>query len=348
MNRQFGALSGLAIVLIVINHSIYFGTYYPEGWGYPSVQGWGRTLLTLLQSLGWFAVPIFLFISGSFVSYAAQGDPSRLSRKFMLATLRHIVVPYVIWSIVFYGLVYVINHETYNLFGYVKNLLVGYPYHFVPLLIVFYLLSPLMVRISRSFGLALIALIALYQLVLMNILNPGMLGFSFPAWFHYLAPPIIRVTLSKWGIFFPLGLVYGLHTKRVMQWSKQFFWLSAIITIILFVLGYLDSMGVIRLPIAFYLAPVPFMLLLPAIKRDSIPFVRLLERIGKRSYGLYLMSLIVVNLVLIGINLLIPAFFNLFVVFFPILFVMTLLIPIFLMEVSAKGPIKPVYRYIFG
>jgi len=348
MNRQFGALSGLAIVLIVINHSIYFGTYYPEGWGYPSVQGWGRTLLTLLQSLGWFAVPTFLFISGSFVSYAAQGDPSRLSRKFMLATLRHIVVPYVIWSIVFYGLVYVINHETYNLFGYIKNLLVGYPYHFVPLLIVFYLLSPLMVRISRSFGLALIALIALYQLVLMNILNPGMLGFSFPAWFHYLAPPIIRVTLSKWGIFFPLGLVYGLHTKRVMQWSKQFFWLSAIITIILFVLGYLDSMGVIRLPIAFYLAPVPFMLLLPAIKRDSIPFVRLLERIGKRSYGLYLMSLIVVNLVLIGINLLIPAFFNLFVVFFPILFVMTLLIPIFLMEVSAKGPIKPVYRYIFG
>lgn len=348
MNRQFGALSGLAIVLIVVNHSIYFGTYYPEGWGYPSVLGWGRTLLSILQSLGWFAVPTFLFISGSFVSYAAQGDPSRLSRKFMFATFRHIVIPYIIWSIVFYGLVYVVNHETYTLFGYVKNLLVGYPYHFVPLLVVFYLLSPVLVRISRSFGLVLIALIALYQIILINILNPGMLGFSFPAWFHYLAPLIIRVTLSKWGIFFPLGLVYGLHAKRVMPWSKQLFWWFAGITIILFVLGNLDSMGVIRLPIAFYIAPVPFILLLPAIKREAIPFVRQLERIGKRSYGVYLTSLIVVNLVLIGIELIIPAFFSLYAVFFPLLFVMTLLIPLLLMEVSAKGAIKPVYRYIFG
>jgi hypothetical protein len=348
MNRQFGALSGLAIVLIVINHSIYFGTNYPLEWGYPSAIGWGRTLLSILQSFGWFAVPIFLFISGSFVSYAAQGNPPRLSTKFMYSTLRHIIVPYVFWSIVFYGYVYIINHETYTLFGYVKNLLVGYPYHFVPLLVVFYLLSPLLVRIGRSFGLVLISLIALYQLILMNILNPGMLGFSFPSWFHYLAPPVIRVTLSKWGIFFPLGLVYGLHAKRVMQWSKQLFWWLAGITIILFVLGYLDSIRVIRLPIAFYLAPVPFMLLLPAIKRDAIPFVRQLERIGRRSYGVYLTSLIVVNLVLIGINLLIPAFFNLFVAFFPLLFMMTLLIPLFLMEVSANGPIKPVYRYIFG
>ncbi len=348
MNRQFGALSGLAMVLIVINHSIYFGTNYPLGWGYPSVVGWGRTFLSILQSFGWFAVPIFLFISGSFVSYAAQGEPPRLSRKFMLSTLRHIVIPYIIWSLLFYVLVYLVNQETYTPLEYIKNLLVGYPYHFVPLLVFYYILSPVLIRISRPYGLVLIALIALYQLILINILYPGTFGFLFPAWARYLAPPIIRTTLAEWGIFFPLGLVYGVHAKNVLPWSKRFFWLIVGVTAILFVLGVLDSLAVIHLSLAHFLAPVSMILLLPAIKRDTIPFVRLLERIGRRSYGIYLTNLIVLNLVLIGIKLLIPALFFVDIILFPLLFLATLSAPLLLMEAAAKGPLKPGYRYVFG
>jgi Acyltransferase family len=348
MNRQFGALSGLAMVLIVINHSIYFGTNYPESWGYPSVTGYGRMFLSVLQSFGWFAVPIFLFISGSFVSYAAQGNPPKLSNKFMFSTLRHIIVPYVIWSIIFYVLVYFINHEVYSPIGYIKNLLVGYPYHFVPLLVFYYLLSPLMVRIGRSYGLVLLGLIALYQLLLINTLYPGTEGFTFPAWFHYIAPPVIRTTLAEWAIFFPLGLVYGLHAKRVMAWSKKYFWWIAGITLILFILGNLDSLGVIHLPIARYLAPVTLMFLLPAIKRDSIPFVHQLERVGRRSYGIYLTNLIVLNIVLIVIKILIPGLFHVYIILFPLLFVATLMVPLLLMESTAKGPLKPSYRFVFG
>ncbi len=348
MNRQFGALSGLAMVLIVINHSSYFGKTYPELWGYPFIIGWGRTVLSIIESFGWFAVPIFLFISGSFVSYAAQGDPPRLSAKFMYSALRHIIVPYIIWSIVFYILIYEINHQVFSLPGYIKNLIVGYPFHFVPLLVVYYLLAPVLIRISRSHGLAVVGLIGLYQLILINILKPGTLGFIFPAWAHYLAPPVIRSTLADWGIYFPLGLVYGLHAKQVMPWSKKYFRWIAALTIFLFILGNLDVFGVIRLHLALYLAPLSFILLLPAIRRDSIPFVRQLERIGRRTYGIYLMNLILINLILIGIKLLIPALFNFYVIFFPLLFVVTLLVPLLLMEVLSKGPIKPAYRYIFG
>jgi peptidoglycan/LPS O-acetylase OafA/YrhL len=348
MNRQFGALSGLAMVLIVINHSIYFGTNYPEGWGYPSVVGWGRTFLSILQSFGWFAVPIFLFISGSFASYAAQGEPPRLSRKFLFSTLRHIVIPYIIWSLVFYVLVFFVNHGTYTPVGYIKNFLVGYPYHFVPLLVFYYILSPVLIRISRSYGLVLIALIALYQLILINILNPGTLGFALPAWAHYLAPPVIRTTLADWGIFFPLGLVYGLHAKLYMPWSKKFFWVNVGVMATLFVLGVLDSLAVIHLPLAHYLAPVSLMLLLPAIKRETIPFVRLLERIGRRSYGIYLTNLIVLNLVLIGLRWLIPGLFNIYIILFPLLFLIVLLVPLLVMEWMTKGPTKQYYRYVFG
>ena len=348
MSRQFGALSGLAAVFIVVNHSIFFGTVYPEAWGYPSIEGWGRTILSILQSFGWFAVPIFLFISGSFVSYAAQGDPPRLSSKFMVATLKHIIIPYVIWSVVFYVLVYFYNQETYSLLGYVKQLLVGYPYHFVPLLVFYYILSPILLRIGRSYGVILLIGIALYQLALINILYPGTLGLTFPTWFHYLSPPIIRTTLAEWAIFFPLGLVYGLHQKKVVPWSKKFSLWITIVTVVFFVLGLLDTLKVITFPMARHLAPVTFMFLIPAIKRDSIPLARQLERVGRRTYGIYLTNLIILNLVLIGIRFYIPYLFNVYILLFPFLFVLTLFIPLLIMNAFTKGHFKPAYRYVFG
>jgi fucose 4-O-acetylase-like acetyltransferase len=64
--------------------------------------------------------------------------------------LRHILVPYVIWSAVFYLVVYLLQGEQYTVFEYAKNLAVGYPYHFVPLLVFFYLIAPLIVRGSPS------------------------------------------------------------------------------------------------------------------------------------------------------------------------------------------------------
>lgn len=348
MNRQFGALGGLAMVMIVINHSIYFGTVYPQEWGYPTAIGWGQMLLSVLGSIGWFAVPTFLFISGSFVSYAAQGDPPQLSRKFMFSTLRRLVYPYVIWSIVFYILIYIMKNETYSLVGYIKNLLVGYPYHFVPLLVFYYLLSPVLIKVSRSYGLIVVAFIALYQLLLINILNTGTLGFTFPNWFHYLAPPIIRSTLALWGIFFPLGLVYGLTAKWMMPLSRKHFWWIAGVTVLLFILGNLDVLSMIHFPLARYLCPVAFILLLPAIRRDSIPYVRQLERIGKRSYGIYLTHLIVLNLVLIGINLLIPDLFTIYIILFPLLFIMGLFVPLTMMDWSTKSPVKQYYHFVFG
>ncbi len=336
------------MVLIVLNHTIYLGTIFPQEWGYPSAVGWGRTILAILQSFGWFAVPTFLFISGSFVSYAAQGDPPRLSFKFVYSSLRHILIPYIVWSLVFYILVYLEFNEAYSSLGYVKNLLVGYPYHFVPLLVFFYIFSPLLVRIGRSYGMILVVLIGLYQFLLINILYPETLGFTVPAWAHFLAPPIIRTTLADWGIFFPFGLVYGLHARQYIPWSKRLFWIILAATVGLFILGVLDSLSVIRLPLARYLSTVAFSLLIPAIRRDSIPFVRQLERIGRRSYGIYLTHLLVLNLILLGIKLFAPSAFIIYVVLFSLLFIFALLVPLLVMEGVAKGPAKPIYRYVFG
>lgn len=349
MGRQFGALSGIAILLIVCNHAIGIALEYPINYGLSAVTGWQRYLLTSIQALGVFAVPTFLFISGSFISYAAQGSPPRLSRKFLLSSLRHIVFPYVIWSVIFYIFVYFVQNERYDLLGYLKNLIVGYPFHFVPLLVFFYLLSPLLIRVGRSvYGAILLLFIGAFQLLLLNILYPGVLYIVFPDWMGIFAPPVLRSTLALWAIFFPLGLVYGLDPRKFMPISRKLGWLFGLITAVLFIAGLLDIYSIIRFPLARFLVPVSFVLLLPGIRREEIPFLRLLERIGRRSYGIYLTHLFVLYLTADILVKFIPGVFSFHSLIALSLILMGCGIPVYIMENAARGSVKKMYRYVFG
>ena len=159
MNRQFPALSGVAMLLIVLNHTIQMGTTVPMDYGFAPVEGPAKVLLHILQGFGVFAVPTFLFISGTFVSYAARGRPPSLSARFVSRGLAHLLPPYLFWSAVFYLVVMLQFDQAYSPAGYVKNVLVGYPYHFIPLLLLFYLLAPILVRVGRSHWLPLLSII---------------------------------------------------------------------------------------------------------------------------------------------------------------------------------------------
>jgi len=348
MNRQFGAFTGLAMMLIVLNHSITLGLDPPGTVGVSGLSGWGLALLTVLQALGAFAVPIFFFVSGSFVAYAAQGELPRLSLKFLWSSLRHILVPYFVWSIFFYVLVFFQNNEQYSLPQYIKNLLVGYPFHFIPLLIFYYVLSPFLVVVGKRYGMILILLVGAYQLYSLNVVSNGILGFEFPGWATHFTLPVLRTTIGDWGVYFPLGLVYGLHTRQMLPWIKRFAWILLLAALVIFIIGLLNEFKVLSFPMARYLCVLPLILALPAITRDRIPFVRYFEKLGKRSYGLYLTHLIILDLVLLLIQVVLIQLFGLPMLLFPLLFALGLLIPMVIMELAARGPTRRVYRYLFG
>jgi peptidoglycan/LPS O-acetylase OafA/YrhL len=347
MSRQLGALSGVAMMLIVLNHSIHMGVTVPDQWGYLIVDGWGRRLLSTLQTFGLFAVPIFLFASGSFFSYVARGNPPKVSLKFLFSSLRYLLYPYLFWSIMFYVLIYFQDNIQSTPLQYLKNLIVGYPFHFVPLLVFYYLISPLLVRLSQQYAGVLILCIAIYQVFLLNAVYPGILGFSNPAWTHIFEPPIIKTTMADWGIYFPLGLIYSLNMKTMQPLSKKWAWVSGGITVILFVLT-IAGISKVYFPLAVHIFPLTFVLLIPAINRNSIPLVRTFENIGKKSYGIYLMHLIVLNLVLTGIRVGVPDLLSIPILLFPVLFILGLGIPIAIMNLMARLPIKLFYRYVFG
>lgn len=348
MSRQFVAFSGLAMVLIVLNHAIQLGMEATVAAGYAIPGGAGRFLLTVLQALGVFAVPIFLFISGAFVAYAAKGA-SRLSVKFVWSSIRHILWPYLVWSIVFYALIYFHGGQTFSVTGYMRNLATGYPFHFVPLLILFYIASPVLIPVAKRHPWLLLGAIGGYQLLLIAIRHPDVFSVSLPDPARLLNPPVVGGTFSDWGIFFPLGTVISLHASALRPRLKQLRGLFAVATLALFILGMLHATETFNAPWARYFAPLPLIFVIPAVQRGAIPAVRQLEKIGKRSYGLYLTHLIVIDLVLWAIELFGRPLFAYQALIYPILFVIGLTVPIIVMsDVAQRKPTRKVYRYVFG
>jgi hypothetical protein len=76
--------------------------------------------------------------------------------------------------------------------------------------------------------------------------------------------------------------------------------------------------------------------------------VRELEKIGRKAYGLYLTNLLVLDVVLLGTQLLLPWLFEDQALLQPILFAVTLAGPLVLMNGVIRLPTRPVYRYVFG
>lgn len=345
MNRQYGALSGVAITLIILNHTL---TAVHMFW--PSSSWWHR-LVSVFQALGVFAVPTFLFISGAFIAYAARGK-SVLSVKFIWSSIKHILWPYLIWTVIYYAVLVVTRDRQETVPQYIRYLLTGEPYHFVPLLMLFYLVSPLLVVVGKRAGLLLLVLIGVYQLLLLHVINPGVFGSVAPTWMRYLTPPIVRETLSNWALFFPMGLIFSLHNSNLKPHLQRLKWISLALAVGLFALGVLHLFGVVAAPWARFFAPVPLMFLLPIINRTSIPFLSRFEQIGRRSYGIYLTHFVVLDLVpflLVNVIASGPLTVPTAVVVYPLMFASALLLPLLTMEWASKRPsTRKMYRYIFG
>jgi fucose 4-O-acetylase-like acetyltransferase len=341
MNRQYGALSGVAIFLIVLNHTIHFGLQAAP------VKGAPFQALVVLQALGAFAVPAFLFVSGAFLAYAAR----EFNATFVKSSLERILWPYVIWSLIFYALVAIGASETYSAAGYVKNLLVGYPYHFVPLLVFWYLATPVLVRVGRTHGTLLILGIAAWQAWLMVLHYPEMFGLAgrLPAWAGATAPPVIFTSMADWGVYFPLGLVMSLHATALKPRLERWRWLAGAATVVLFVLGLANAFRLASAPWARLVAPVPLMFLLPVVDRAWIPRFATFEWLGRRSYGIYLSHFVAVNVLAIALGpwIPLPAAFSLVV--YPLFLLVALGFPLLLMEGAGRaGAGRRAYRFVFG
>jgi peptidoglycan/LPS O-acetylase OafA/YrhL len=348
MNRQFLALRGVAITLVVLHHAIALGIQASQNAGFSYIAWWEYIPLVIMKNLGIFAVPTFLFISGSFFAYTARGQDQNVSYKVVWSGLKNILPPYCLWSIAFYILVYFLLDQKFTAWEYVKSLLVGYPYHFIPLIAFYYLISPFVVRLSRHYAWIVLLVIGLYQMFSLSVVYPSNLGINYPGWVRYLTLPVLRETMATWGIYFPMGVVFSLHSKEIFPFLQKY-WMGFIALALAFLsFAILNETSMLVLPIAGYIAPFFFIFVVPVIQRQSIPWLRQFERIGKKAYGLYLTHLLMVNLVLAGIQFIAPWAISILLMTIPLSFLVALSIPLWVMDSIERLPRLNIYRYVFG
>ena len=131
----------------------------------------------------------------------------------------------------------------------------------------------------------------------------------------------------------------------LLKRARYFLVGAAVLLFVVAMLYYTTGKGI---ELAKYLCPIPFVLCLPLIPRQSIPQVRRLEGVGKHSYGIYLTHLLVLDLALWVIVATVPGLLNYQFVVMLIGVALGVLIPLTVMNWAARLPTRRVYRYIFG
>lgn len=348
MSRHFPALRGIAILLVIINHSVTLGLQFARNQEI-TVPPWQKFILISIKELGIFAVPLFLFLAASYFVYAAQGKNLKSMFRLIPNNLMYIALPYLIWSLLYYLLEYVLFNKQQTMIGYAKSLIVGYPNNFVPLLFFFTLLAPFLIWISRKAAWLVFLLFLSYQSFLVVLLRPDIFGEVIPNWANVFALPIIRLPIALWGIFYPLGIIYGLNSEAFKKQIGKSPTFVFVITLLMLGLAISTQLGFTNLPIIEIITPLFGLLGLLVINRDQIPFARFFERLGKRSYGLYLINLMIINILyflLIAIGFKQILSFQILIVI--VVGAITLFLPLLLMEGVEKKAGRLSYRVLFG
>jgi len=162
MKRQILLLRGLAILAVVAHHAAAWGFVAMFWWTHrytttsvPDYGGMGSPaywLLMVPNQAALFSVPAFLFISGLSAAYSVGTGPLRGDWRIVRARLGAIIGPYLVWSLVMFAIDAALGVRL-SPAEYLGRLLIGRAvdaYYFVPLLVQFYLVSPLVVRGVRS------------------------------------------------------------------------------------------------------------------------------------------------------------------------------------------------------
>lgn len=350
MSRQFPVLRGIAILFVVINHSITMSLWMADRFHYAGPSQPVYVLLVILKQLGLFAVPIFLFLSGAFFMYAMRDRTMERSYRTVAHNLQGTLWPYLIWSVVFYLVMALLLKETSPLPEYLKDLVVGYPYNFVPILLFFYAFSPLIAWAVRRQPVLLLVGVLFLQIVQAVVVDPSTFGIqlALPHWFQYLGMPVIRYEFALWGVFFPLGMAYQMYAGPVNQFARKYFPVILAATILLFAVHILDQVKVIYFPFAANLCPLAGAFLTPVLRRNAVPFYAWIEKVGRRSYGIYLMNLIIVTPALFALQAIFPWILQQYLILVLVLFVFTLVVTHAIISTFERPPQRMVFRYIFG
>lgn len=375
MIRKLLLLNGLSIVAVVSHHATQWGYIAMFWWtdryrpvnvpNYDALGGMAYYVMTVLQKLTVFSVPAFLIVSGFFAAYSTRGTKSK-SQVWggVKQRVKNLLIPYIIWSIVILTKE-LVEGQVYSLGLYARKLLLGEAvpaYFYVPALCQLYLLAPFLTSSAKRHRKAL-------SLVSASVL----LGFS-SLWYLRLYSELANQELwlvdtfisllpgsifVRWLYFFVLGILLGFYLKDFKGGILQRRWWLLAGTLLFATLSIVEAEWVARMtdldwwPNSFTLPSILYAIALvlcflafgnPKMTWASKQVIEL----GKVSYGIYLLHTTVLEIGARVLQKYLPNLLASPLIFLAGIVVLAVGLPVLLMKVVAKSPIRKSYSYLFG
>jgi probable poly-beta-1,6-N-acetyl-D-glucosamine export protein len=367
LDRRLFLLNGLAIIAVIFNHA--------AGWGYTAMIWWADRylpvtvpyhgfdnslsyyVLLLFKELTVFAVPAFLFVSGAFLTYAARTAHGTIGWKVVRARLMTLIPPYLIWSIaIFVG--DWLQHKTYPPLEYLTRLLFGQAteaYFYVPVLLQFYILSPWIVRLAQKSPKLL--------LITAAILQWGLIAFNYAASLGLFATDYSRFIpywiFPKWIFYFAIGVVAGFRLPEIKQRLANFktgiiilLCVSAPMAVVeaewlYHASGYEGWRGT-ALTFGTSIYALSVLAAFVGFAQPNMRFAKNFTQLGNKSYGIYLIHPKILEFIARILYHFAPFVLAHQILFQPILILCGLGIPLLIIEVVSRTPLRRFYRYAFG
>lgn len=194
--QYFDFIRGLAIMMVVAIH-----TTPVELCSFDSVKG--ITVITLRQMLNC-AVPIFLAVSGYFIGRKDFSTKENII-SFYKKQIPRVYIPCFIFSTGFF-LIDLVIEKNNPLTSLIMLIICGFSiYYFIALIIQFYLLTPVLIKLNKWGGLLCALIISLASIGLLSYMT-HIEGYSFPL-ILYAGP------FYLWIVFFMMGLWYAKHSR---------------------------------------------------------------------------------------------------------------------------------------
>lgn len=360
MSRRFLYLNGLAILTVVVGHAAAYGWQAMFLWtdryrdvavpNFDQLDTLPYFVTMAIRQLVVFAVPAFYFVSGYFIAFLAKGLNTRLTWAMVAPRIKVLLIPFVIWTVFRFVLLMRLPTSLNE---------VLMPYHFIPVLIQFFLLAPFIVPMAkRRWGLLLlwaaliqVGIIALrYCEFLFSVALPNGVQLSsfLPGWL-FLA----------WPFYFPLGAVAGFHLEKFKVQLLRLRWGLLAGTVLLASLAIAEYHFVDRLNGNEWIGPhspglarplfvLAFLLTFLAFHQVPLPFSRIFTHLGAKSLGIYLGNIPAIYVIAVMMYFLTPWALGNQLIYQSVLLLVGVGGPLLFMQLVKTSPARPVYRYLFG
>jgi surface polysaccharide O-acyltransferase-like enzyme len=258
-----------------------------------------------LNQIARFAVPLFFMISGFVLELNYHLHESYLT--YLKKRFSRIIIPYVFWSAIYYYFVYNTNHGA----SFLDSLLKGdasYQLYFIPALLIFYLIFPLIHNFCDF-------LLNKWILIIFGLIQLALLFYDYNIHPLQLYPPIGTALFNFYAFF--LGIVLARNQDRFKNFINKWKFLLLLATLIFALIVFFEGFnGYLKTHnyLTFYSSWRPSVLIytlflsgfLYWVFDRKLKFINVIKKLSHLSFFVFFIHVIILETIwsLVGLKLL--------------------------------------------